>query len=70
MAAVTKQHAEATEMYETRKKDRKDETEAVNKALDVLSDSLSTVTVFLYCQKNPVDGIFSSKVWLDGIFLH
>jgi chromosome segregation ATPase len=38
LAAVTKQHAEATEMYETRVKDRKDETEAVNKALEVLAD--------------------------------
>merc|ERR1719393_1102361 len=38
LAAVTKQQGEATEMYETRKKDRKDETEAVNKALDVLGD--------------------------------
>merc|ERR1719161_3309467 len=38
LASVTKQHSEATEMYQTRVKDRKDETEAVNEALDVLSD--------------------------------
>jgi len=38
LAALTKQHAEATEMYEIRQKDRKDETTAVNKALEVLSD--------------------------------
>merc|ERR1719160_1158752 len=38
LAAVTKQHSEAAEMYQTRVKDRKDETEAVNHALEVLSD--------------------------------
>merc|ERR1719161_3328192 len=38
LAAVTKQHSEATEMYETRVKDRKDETEAVNEALGVLEE--------------------------------
>jgi ABC-type transporter Mla subunit MlaD len=38
LAAVTKQHEEATQMYQTRTSDRKDETKAVNQALEVLSD--------------------------------
>merc|ERR1719161_1020813 len=37
LASVTKQHTEGTEMYATRVKDRKDETKAVNEALEVLS---------------------------------
>jgi len=38
LQAVTKQHSEATQMYQQRQKDRKDETEAVNQALSVLAD--------------------------------
>merc|ERR1719161_1088047 len=38
LSSVTKQHSEATEMYETRVKDRKDETGAVNEALGVLEE--------------------------------
>jgi len=38
LAAVTTQHSEATQMYETRVADRKAETKAVNQALDVLSE--------------------------------
>jgi chromosome segregation ATPase len=37
LSSIIKQHTEATQMYDTRVKDRKDETEAVNNALDVLS---------------------------------
>merc|ERR1719487_27540 len=38
LASIIKQQPEATQMYETRVEDRKDETKAVNEALEVFAD--------------------------------
>merc|ERR1719428_2639682 len=55
LASITKQHSEATDMYNTRVKDRKDETEAVNEALEVLS-------AFSFMQKQESTKAFANAI--------